>query len=100
MGQVLDNRAAEDVPTIIAGDFNAPWRAMPLDALRQRGYREAHRVAGTGPGASWPGAGFALAAAGHPDRSRGVLAGARVRRGVGGRGHKLRPPPDLRAVRS
>lgn len=58
MGQVLDNRAAEDVPTIIAGDFNAPWRAMPLDALRQRGYREAHRVAGTGPGASWPARGL------------------------------------------
>lgn len=58
MGVTLDSRAAEGVPTIVAGDFNSPWGAMPLDVLRERGYREAHRVAGEGPGASWPARGL------------------------------------------
>ncbi|MFG0242640.1 MAG: endonuclease/exonuclease/phosphatase family protein [Phycisphaerales bacterium JB054] len=58
MGHTLDSRAAEGVPTIVAGDFNSPWRAMPLDELRDRGYREAHRVVGAGPGATWPARGL------------------------------------------
>lgn len=58
MGATLDSRDAEGVATIVAGDFNSPWRAMPLDSLRERGYREAHHVAGTGPGASWPARGL------------------------------------------
>lgn len=54
MGGALDGLAAEGTEAIVAGDFNAPWGAQPLDALRERGFREAHRAAGEGAGASWP----------------------------------------------
>ncbi|MCC7387948.1 MAG: endonuclease/exonuclease/phosphatase family protein [Phycisphaerales bacterium] len=54
MGAYLDDLAARGAPAIVGGDFNAPWGAQPLDALRTRGYREAHRAAGEGPGATWP----------------------------------------------
>lgn len=58
MGPVLDGLMAEGEPMIVAGDFNSPWRAQPLDALRGRGFAEAFRSAGRGSGASWPSRGL------------------------------------------
>lgn len=58
MGPVLDGVLGDGGGVIVAGDFNAPWVAQPLDAVRERGFREAHRVAGSGPGSSWPARGL------------------------------------------
>jgi len=54
LGPVLDEVFAEGVAAIVAGDFNSPWGGQPLKVLRTRGFREAHRSAGTGLGATWP----------------------------------------------
>lgn len=54
MGARLDDLAVAGVLVVVGGDFNSPWRAQPLDALRARGFREAQREAGLGPGATWP----------------------------------------------
>lgn len=58
MGPVVDGLLAEGPPLIVAGDFNAPWRAQPLDELRRRGFAEAFRSAGRGSGSSWPSRGL------------------------------------------
>ena len=58
MGDVLDELLGEGRPMIVAGDFNSPWRGQPLDGLRERGFVEAHREAGRGPGSSWPARGL------------------------------------------
>lgn len=42
------------VPVVLAGDWNATLDHAPLRALLRRGLRDAHRVAGRGPGFSWP----------------------------------------------
>jgi len=54
MGARLDALRGSGTPAVVAGDFNGPWPSQPLDALRARGYRQAHREAGRGPGATWP----------------------------------------------
>lgn len=58
MGPIVDRVLAGGADAIVAGDFNAPWRAQPLDALRGRGFREGFRTAGVGPGSSWPARGL------------------------------------------
>lgn len=54
MGSRLDEAVGSGALVVVAGDFNSPWRAQPLDVLRDRGFAEAHREAGRGPGATWP----------------------------------------------
>ncbi|HZW09726.1 MAG TPA: endonuclease/exonuclease/phosphatase family protein, partial [Phycisphaerales bacterium] len=60
MGAELDALAAAGTPAIVAGDFNSPWGGQPLDAVRERRYREAHREVGSGIGRSWPAQGILL----------------------------------------
>ncbi|MBK7403325.1 MAG: endonuclease/exonuclease/phosphatase family protein [Phycisphaerales bacterium] len=52
MGPHLDGLAG--TPTVVAGDFNSVWGAQPLDKVRRRGFIDAFREAGRGPGSTWP----------------------------------------------
>lgn len=45
---------AEPLPSIVAGDFNAHTATGNLAMFREKGFSEAHEVAGTGPGWTWP----------------------------------------------
>jgi endonuclease/exonuclease/phosphatase (EEP) superfamily protein YafD len=52
--QLADAIAAEQLPFVVAGDFNFPDTAPQHFALKRLGLREAHEQAGKGRGATWP----------------------------------------------
>jgi endonuclease/exonuclease/phosphatase (EEP) superfamily protein YafD len=54
VADLADALAKEKLPAVVAGDFN--WtESMPQHALLRRlGWRDAHDVAGSGRGATWP----------------------------------------------
>ncbi len=51
---LLEHIAAEELPVIIAGDFNFSERSSQAAALRVRGISEAHELGGWGRGTTWP----------------------------------------------
>jgi endonuclease/exonuclease/phosphatase (EEP) superfamily protein YafD len=50
----LDCYAASDLPTVVAGDFNASWWHPGFRDLLEVGFGDAHRMHGAGLSASWP----------------------------------------------
>lgn len=53
-GDLLKHIAAEEIPVILAGDFNFDERSAQAAALHDRGVREAHDLGGWGRGTTWP----------------------------------------------
>lgn len=51
---LLDLLDRETLPAIVAGDFNFTETSPDASALRRRGFREAHAIAGRGRGTTWP----------------------------------------------
>lgn len=45
---------APGVPALIGGDFNSTDRSEPYRLLTRAGFQDPHRVAGSGPGFTWP----------------------------------------------
>lgn len=48
------DRARQDRPDLLIGDFNAVPRSSMMRAMRNAGYRDAHAEAGWGRGVTWP----------------------------------------------
>lgn len=58
LGRLAEGAVSEGAAVIVAGDFNAPWRAHTLEPLRDLGFREAQLEAGRGPARTWPARGL------------------------------------------
>lgn len=51
---LLDALKAEQLPYVVCGDFNFPETSPQHADLKRAGVREAHEIAGSGRGATWP----------------------------------------------
>lgn len=54
LGEWASGRARAEPPHVFMGDFNAVARSPVIGAIRAAGFREAHQLAGSWRGSTWP----------------------------------------------